>query len=177
MKLKQHLFITGFMGSGKSTLGKKTAALLNCHFIDLDVIIEQKANKPISRIFEEEGENKFRELESICLSEAIKQDPCVISLGGGTVCFNNNLELIKRSGILIYIQLPSKVLADRIAASKEKRPLLDNLHEQERLSTIEQLLEKRKPFYEQAHITLNGLNLNPQLIQSSFFDYSQKHNL
>src|SRR4051812_45149734 len=103
------------MGSGKTTAGNKLAALLKTRFIDLDAYLEKRENRTIPEIFQEEGEKKFRDLETKYLEEIIMiKDPLVISLGGGTACFNENLNIIKENGLLIYIELPATVLADRI---------------------------------------------------------------
>lgn len=176
MRSDQHIFLTGFMGSGKSTAGKKLATLLKTRFIDLDAYLEKRDNRTIEEIFEEEGEEKFRELETKYLKEVIRlKEPHVISLGGGTVCFNDNLETIKNNGLLIYIQLPVAVLADRIKQSTTSRPLLKSLSEEELIKNISDILENRKGFYEQAHITVNGLNLTPQLIQQKILGFSKEN--
>jgi shikimate kinase len=176
MKLNQHVFLTGFMGSGKTTAGKKLATLLKTRFIDLDDYIEKRENRTIPAIFEEEGEAKFREVEKNYLAEILRlKDPHVISLGGGTVCFNNNLETVKKNGHLIYIELPVAVLADRIKQSKLTRPLLKNLSARELIKNIEEILAERRKFYEQAHIIVNGLNLTPQLLRQKLIDSVQEN--
>jgi len=176
MKLKQHVFLTGFMGSGKTTAGKTLATLLKTRFIDLDEYLEKKENRTIPEIFEEDGEEKFRELETKYLTEILKlKDPHVISLGGGTVCFNQNLELVKKNGQLVYIELPINTLAERIKESKFTRPLLKNLSTEELIKNIEEILSERKKYYEQAHITVNGLNLTPQLIQQKLFGSAKEN--
>jgi len=176
MKLKQHVFLTGFMGSGKTTAGKLLAPLLKTRFIDLDEYLEKKENRGIPEIFEAEGEAKFRELETKYLSEILKlKDPHVISLGGGTVCFNTNLEVIKKNGILCYIELPAPALAERIKESKTTRPLLKNLSTEELIKNIEEILSVRKQFYEQAHISVNGLNLTPQLIRQKLIGFVKEN--
>ncbi|MDI1356210.1 MAG: shikimate kinase [bacterium] len=153
------------MGSGKTTLGKKLAPLLNYPFIDLDAFIEKKEKTSIPLLFRKWGEDYFRELESKYLLEAIQSSPSsVLSLGGGTVCNTVNLSLIKTNGLLIYIDLPVSVLADRIRDSKTERPLLQNLRDSELNHFIEEKLQERKPFYDQAHIKINGLNLNSHYI-------------
>lgn len=177
MKLKQHVFLTGFMGSGKTTAGKKLAPILKTRFIDLDEYIEKKENRSIPTIFEEEGEAKFREIETRCLGEVIKlKEPHVISLGGGTVCFNSNLETIKEKGLLIYIELPVEELAKRIKESKATRPLLKTLSDEELIKNINEILHERKKHYEQAHVIINGLNLTPQLLQQKILA-SNKENI
>ncbi len=164
------------MGSGKTTAGKALATLLKTRFIDLDEFIEKKEGRDIPTIFEEEGEAKFREIETKRLQEILKlKDPHVISLGGGTVCFNDNLELIKKQGTLLYIDLPVNVLAERIKESKFTRPLLKNLSSEELINNIEEILTERKKFYEQAHILINGLNLTPQLILQKLGVYEKEN--
>lgn len=174
MKLKQHIFLTGFMGSGKSTAGKALATLLKTRCIDLDDYLEKKEGRTIPEIFESEGEEIFREIEKKCLTDLLKlKDPHVISLGGGTVCFYDNLELIKSSGILVYIDLPIEVLANRIKESKLTRPLLKELSTEDLTKNITEILTVRKKYYEQAHITVNGLILSPQFLKQKISAYSQ----
>ncbi len=151
------------MGSGKSTLGKKTAPLFELSFIDLDDFIEEQEGKTISQLFQSLGESGFRKKEAHYLSQLIlSEEKKFIALGGGTVCFENNLEVIKSNGRLIYLHLPESALAKRLVNSKKDRPLLANLNEDEILVFIQILMAERKPFYEQAHKTVNGIDLNAQ---------------
>lgn len=165
------------MGSGKSTLGKKLAALLNYDFIDLDGFIENHSGKSVTDIFKQEGESVFRQMETDCLVSLFTKKSAVIALGGGTVCFNNNLAKIKEVGVLIYIELPAKTLAQRVRSSKTERPLLDKLNDNELVATIEKLLEERQKFYKQSHLIVKGLNLTAQDIYSALLEYSSKHNI
>jgi len=173
MALPNYIFITGFMGSGKTTFGKKLAALLKYDHLDLDQWIEENENITIEAIFKNEGEQFFRELETKYLKKIIEiKKSVVVSLGGGAICFNDNLNLVKKNGLLIYIKLSPLVLTNRIIKSKIKRPLLHNLNRKELLTEIKKLLLKRIKIYEQAHLIFNGLNLNPknvaQLAQKYF---------
>lgn len=164
------------MGSGKTTLGKKLAHLLNCPFIDLDAFIEKKEKRSIPQIFFESGEKQFRNIESMALKDAVATKTfSVISLGGGTVCKPSHLSLIKKNGILIYIDLPAQVLADRIRDSKTERPLLQKLQGPELLLFIETKLAERKPYYDQAHIKVNGLNLNPHFILEIILAFTKQN--
>lgn len=152
------------------------AALLNLPFMDLDAYIEKKENKPIPVIFETTGESTFREIETAALSDLLQlKSPHVISLGGGTVCFNGNLKCIKNNGYLIYIQHTVVTLTRRIQESDSKRPLLKNLSQEELSKTIEQLLAERRGFYEQAHIIVNGLDVTPQRIHQKLIDFVKGH--
>ena len=164
------------MGSGKTTLGKKLASLMELSFIDLDNYIETKENDSISGLFEKKGETAFRETEAARLEELLQQNqPSVISLGGGTICFHSNLEKIKKNGTLIYIDLPPKVLTERIKNGKTKRPLLQNVPAQHLLEFVERKLEERKSFYNKAHIIVNGLNLTPQLLYQHIIGSTEKN--
>jgi shikimate kinase len=164
------------MGSGKTTLGKETAPLLNLNFIDLDDYIEQQEKKSVSAIFDKQGEASFRLIEAQYLAEVVKiTTATLISLGGGTICFENNLTLIKKSGLLIYLELSAQDLAKRLVEGKNQRPLLKNVSEIDLPKIIEEKLEQRKKFYHQAHITLNGLNLTPKHLSHSIIEFKKKN--
>ena len=172
MALPNYIFITGFMGSGKTTFGKKLAALLKYDHLDLDQWIEENENITIEAIFKNESEQFFRELETKYLKKIVKiKKSVVVSLGGGAICFNDNLNLVKKNGLLIYIKLSPLVLTNRIIKSKIKRPLLQNLNRKELLTEIKKLLLKRKIFYEQAHLIINDLNLNPKNVAQLMQEY------
>jgi shikimate kinase len=144
--------LMGYMGSGKSTLGKKLAKKIQAPFVDLDMEIEKKEDKSIEQIFNEKGEAYFRKIESAVLSEILGNGgDVVLSLGGGTPCFNNNLMLIKKMSTSIYIKLPAITLVQRLNQSnKNIRPLIANLSQSELLPFIEQQLTEREEFYSKA---------------------------
>src|SRR5688500_7831796 len=108
------IFLLGYMGCGKSSAGKKLANKLGFEFIDLDEMIEKQYQKSVSEIFETEGENKFREYEHNCLKGLLDKENIVISLGGGTPCYYNNMELINTHGTSIYLKMSTEVLASRL---------------------------------------------------------------
>lgn len=167
----KHIFLCGFMGCGKSTHGKKMASILKCGFVDLDRYIQEKENKTIQFIFENEGEHEFRKLESHYLKEVIKkEEQHIISLGGGTVCFNNNLEVVKKNGILVYIEMPAKALAVRLQKSHQYRPLLNGLTPLQLPDFIENKLNERNQFYRQADIITDGVNINYLQLQRSILE-------
>lgn len=172
--LPRFIFLTGFMGSGKTTLGKKTASLLSYRFIDLDAFIESAGQKTIPDIFKEEGETAFRALETRHLETIITSsgDPVLVSLGGGTICSEKNLMLVKEAGLLVYIEMDEKALVSRLTQNAGGRPLLSQLKQEEIPDFVSARLKKRRPFYERAHLRVNGLNLTPQQLYSEILSAS-----
>ena len=173
MQFNKHIFLTGFMGCGKTSNGSKLAKLLKVNFTDLDYYIEQQQKITISSLFENFGETAFRRIEQACLKELIDtKKKSVIALGGGTICFENNLEIIKNAGLLVYIELPAITLQQRLENSKIKRPLLKNLSGQELLNYIAIKLAQREPFYNASHLKISGLNLTSQVLQQKISEYN-----
>ena len=144
------------MGSGKTTIGKQLAKKLDYSFIDLDQYIEEDLNTSISSIFSDKGEPYFRNIETSYLKKALELKNSVISLGGGTPCFNNNMDIIKISSKSIFIDLPVKMLADRLKNAKSKRPLINNKSDIELHDFIEALRSERAPCYNQADFKVKG---------------------
>lgn len=160
------IILMGFMGSGKSVFGRKLAKRLNLKFYDLDKYIEQKYKMSIPSIFNTFDETVFRNLETIELQKFATKHDFVLSCGGGTPCFNNNIETINKIGTSVYIELNSAALCDRLIKSKTKRPLIEGLKPEELQIKIEALLSHRQKYYEQAKIKISGINLSPdKLIQ------------
>lgn len=165
------------MYSGKSTVGKKLANLMNLKHIDTDKVFETKYNISISSFFEKYGENLFRELEHKILLETIKEDNCIISTGGGLPCFHNNIEIIKENGISIYLNMSPISIIHRINNSKKKRPLLQNKSPEELQEYIEKLLKEREILYNQANLKIKGEDPNIKEIQAELISYIQLNNL
>jgi len=149
------LFLIGFMGSGKTFTGKKLAVQIGYDFIDLDECIEKEEDRPISEIFKKEGETHFRELERLCLKKLGQHEKVVVATGGGTPCFFDNMEWMNAHGLTIYLNTPLEILLERLKNEKTHRPLIAGKMEEEWTVFIEQLLNHRKPFYEQAHLFVN----------------------
>ncbi len=153
------IFIIGFMGAGKTTLGKKLAAKLEYDFIDLDDFIQQKEGMSISDIFLELGENSFRNMESENLRLLGNIQNTLISVGGGTPCYHNNMDWMKKNGLTIYLQLDVNTLISRLKNSATNRPLLQKKSEEEMLDFISTRLDERKQFYEAAELIIPARNL------------------
>ncbi len=154
------LFLTGYMGSGKSTLGEKLASKLNYGFIDLDKFIESEYHQTIPQIFATKGESEFRAMEHNSLKKIIEKDNVIIACGGGTPCYYNNMELMNNNGITVYIKMSVDTLISRLLLAKEKRPLIENKTEPELRAFVSRQLEKREDFYHQAQYTVKGKDLN-----------------
>jgi shikimate kinase len=145
------------MGSGKTTIGRVVAKRLNMNFVDLDAQIENKHFKTVAQIFAEMGEEKFRELERNCLLEVADFENTVISTGGGTPCFFDNMEVMNAKGVTVYIDLSAKILSDRLKTTKiYKRPILAKYKGNDLKDFITENLEKRIPFYNLAKLRFSG---------------------
>lgn len=140
------------MGSGKSHIGKGLATLLNMEYCDLDVKIEEKAALSISNIFEQFGQEHFRLIEQTVLHETLSIENAVISTGGGAPCFFDNIDWMNTQGLTIYLKTPAELLAERLRSEMEHRPLLAHLSENELIQFIQEKVESRRQFYEQAQI-------------------------
>jgi len=151
------IFLIGYMGSGKSTVGKLLANKLGYSFIDMDAQIEANQFKTISQIFTDLGEEKFRQLEQKCLHEVSEFDDVVISTGGGTPCFFDNISYMNTNGLTVYLKYSAQELADRLGGIHvAKRPVLGNRQGEELLQFISEGLAKREPFYAQASYSVWG---------------------
>lgn len=175
MEDKKLLFICGFMSAGKTTHGKKLARNIGYHFIDLDQYTERKYHKSITELFAEVGEDEFRNIETESLNECIRDNQkTVIALGGGTPCFNHNIELLKKSGQLVYLQVDAETLLKRVTGAKANRPLLANQDEKDMLLYIQELLQKRAPYYEQADLTVYHNNLHEDEFKETILNFIKK---
>ena len=159
------IFLIGYMGSGKTSLGEKLADKLEHEFIDLDAYIEKEEGRTISQIFEEDGEDYFRKLERVYLHRIIDKEDVIISTGGGTPCFFDNMEQMNEYGKTIYINMHPKALIPRLKSSTVTRPLLEGKDDKEMLDYIFQSLRERERYYKKAHEVVTGYNLTAQKLE------------
>lgn len=152
------IFLIGFMGCGKSTLGKKLALKLGYQFIDMDKVIEASINMSIAEYFQKNGEDSFREVESLILKTTNLSENSVIATGGGAPCFFDNLQWMNANGTTIYLSLSPKSLAKRLESATDQRPVLQNLKGEALERFIAEKLKLREGFYKQAEIIVNGLD-------------------
>jgi len=155
---RDRIYLTGFMGSGKSTIGPIVANTIGYDFIDTDKEIERREGKSVNQIFERNGADYFRELERVLVQELSERVGMVVSLGGGTIADDVNLSIIKASGILIYLQTSPEHLFRRLK-NKTNRPMLrdeggDRLPPESLTTRISALFDEREPYYKQADIII-----------------------
>lgn len=153
------IFLIGFMGSGKTTIGKQLASRLGYRFIDQDTVIEKRFSMTVNEVFANLGESKFREAEHEVLLSLFDADNVVVSTGGGAPCFFNNMELMNQLGETIYLKGDPKTLLHRLRHTSGNRPLLKGKSESEMLQYISAKLHERECFYEQAKHTILTLDL------------------
>ncbi len=154
------IILLGYMGSGKSTVGKLLSKTIDYNSLDLDKVIEKQAGLSISEIFHQKGEIYFRKLEHQTLKEILKTDDnSIISLGGGTPCYANNMELFKQQNtITIYLNCTADELFDRLNFNKSKRPLIANMNAAALKEYIAKHLFERSFYYNQAQIKIDTNN-------------------
>ncbi len=161
------IFLTGYMGSGKSTLGKRLAKRLDYDFFDLDDYFEQKYKTSITLFFERFGEEHFRRLEHETLLEVINNySNIVLACGGGTPCYYNNINLMNQHGFTLYLKLSATALASRLSNSpfRYKRPMLKGLSRKELLAKVTSQLMEREIYYNQSQLIIEVFDLNPESI-------------
>lgn len=152
------LFLIGFMGSGKSYWGERLAAALSLPFFDLDEVIISREKRTIETIFNEDGEEYFRITEKDCLYNIAENtqnlDGFVVSCGGGTPCFFNNIEFMKKQGKVIWINPPIAILLERLMKEKKNRPALQGISDEQLLQHIKRKLGERKMYYSKADLII-----------------------
>ncbi len=157
------VYLVGFMGAGKTTIGKVLAKRLQWTFTDTDQVTEFELGMPLTSVFADLGELWFRHYEKKVLQKTTTLQNTIISTGGGTPCFENNMETIIESGLCVYLFLPPKAIISRLEKSKKPRPLVRELSGSELEKYVEKTFSDREKYYSQAHFTVDALN--PNLIQ------------
>ena len=149
------IILIGYMGSGKTTVGKALSKETGMMFYDLDWYIESRMRKTVSQIFAEKGEEGFRKIEYNMLHEVAEFEDVIISCGGGTPCFFDNMEYLNQQGDVIYLKATPETLYKHLLMAKVERPLLKDKTPEELIAYITEHLKERAPYYEKAHYTLD----------------------
>jgi len=154
------VFIVGYMGSGKSTFGKRLARQMDYDFIDLDKLFEETYKICISNFFIKYGEEMFRKIEHELLMKHLGHSNSVVSCGGGTPCYFDNMDLMNAAGLTVYLSLTPAALVNRLENSRKERPLLQKLPGTDLLEKISNHLQQRESYYLQAQMVVDGLSIN-----------------
>lgn len=164
----KRIIIIGYMGSGKTTVGHAMSQELGLPFYDLDWYIETRMHRTVKQIFDEKGEEGFRKIEHNLLHEVAEFEDVIISCGGGTPCFFDNIDYINRQGETVYLKCTTDVLYKHLKMGKTVRPLLLNKTPDEVKTFIEAQLKQREPFYAKAkHIVDVSLMDNKEKIKTT----------
>lgn len=150
----EKIFLIGLMGSGKSFWAKKMSKWIKSAGYDLDALIEMNEEKTIAEIFAEDGEANFRKTETKILKWFKEKKKYVLATGGGTPCFNENMQWMSKEGVVIWLDESLEVLVQRLMKEKEHRPLIAKLNEQQLATFLQEQLINRFSFYQQAHYRL-----------------------
>ena len=151
----RRIIIIGYMGAGKTTVGKALSKQLNMPFYDLDWYIESRMRKTVKEIFDERGEEGFRIIEHNLLHEVAEFEDVIISCGGGVPCFYDNMDYMNQKGDTVYLKATPEVLYGHLKMGKSVRPLLQNKTSEEVKEFIKEQLQVREPFYSKAKYTLD----------------------
>ena len=154
------IFLIGMMGSGKSYWAEKLKWKLKIPAYDLDALIEMMEEKTVAEIFEEDGEEYFRKAEAKMLRLFAEKKEFVLSCGGGTACYHDNIKWMNKNGITIWLDEPVEILTERLLKEKNHRPLIKNLDDISLKEFLNRKLEERAIFYSQATYRLNEENIN-----------------
>lgn len=155
----KRVFLIGYMGAGKTTVGKVLSERLGLSFIDLDHYIEGRYHKTVGQLFAERGEDEFRDIERRMLREVAMFEDILVSTGGGTPCFFDNMDFMNESGKTVYLKVSVDELAKRLEICKTTRPVLKGRSGDELKQFIDDSLQKREPFYTKASLVFDAENM------------------
>ena len=170
--LQTPLYLWGFMGSGKSALGRRLAREWALPFYETDAMVEVRAAETISNIFRDKGEPQFRSYECEVLHSIPTNEPAIVATGGGLPCFEDNAEWMLQHGLTLFLALSTEELAARLERSHTPRPLLREKRGNELRSHIQQMLELREPIYRKAHIAIDANLASPEYLYSILMGYA-----
>lgn len=161
MAVMKPVFLIGYMGCGKTTLGEVLAQQMGVPFIDLDEYIERQQGMTIVEIFAREGEERFRQLEAAALGEVAAMDGVIIACGGGTPCHGNNMTLMNEMGVTVWLTTSPERITARLLLPEQrvKRPKFNDLPDEAFLPLVQRELERRSPYYNQASLQFDSTDI------------------
>jgi len=168
------IFLIGFMGSGKTTLGRELAGVMQMDFKDLDEEIEKNEGTTISELFQSKGEEYFRSKESFYMRSLEQTNNVIIATGGGTPCFYDNMQWMNDHGLTVYLNLPPEILFQRLRPQVDHRPLLKGKTDEELLQFIRERLKERSSYYGQSEIIVEGNSLSASGLQKQISVHLKK---
>lgn len=163
------VFLIGFMGSGKTTFGRKLASHTQLPFTDTDKAIADSLGISITDIFKSKGETWFRHQEASLIRTLT--EPCIVATGGGLPCFYGNMDWMNTNGTTVYLMYPVSALISRLLQTKQERPLLTGLSGKELEEKIANLFSEREAIYQQSKVVINGLKATPESVWHSVLQY------
>jgi shikimate kinase len=171
------IFLIGYMGCGKSSLGRKIARRADMRFVDMDSLIEEREGASVSDIFHYAGEEYFREKEREIIEEmAAAEDDVVVSTGGGVPAWRDNMERMNQIGTSVYLRRTAKQIASRLSPhGRYKRPKLRGLNDEELVAFMTENMAEREPFYSRATITLNCEEMSDERLVEVIIDLVKKN--
>lgn len=156
MQGMKRVFLIGYMGAGKTTVGKQLAARMGLSFIDLDAYIESRYHKTVRELFAEKGEDAFRTIERNMLHEVGDFEDVLISTGGGSPCFFDNMQFMNESGTTVYLKVSVGELTKRLEMCKQTRPVLQNRSGADLFRFVDESIRQREPYYTQAAVVFEA---------------------
>lgn len=164
---EKRVFMVGYMGVGKSTSGTRLAKLMGLPFFDTDAVLRDRHGCSITRLFEEQGEPAFRIMERDVLEELVRDHrQILVSTGGGTPCYADNMNFMRTQGTVVYLQMPADELAVRLEGRADQRPLIAGVSAAALPAFVAQHLAEREPYYSQAHITVDARHFDRDRMNS-----------
>lgn len=169
------IFLVGYMGSGKSSIGRPLAKRLGLDFVDTDTELERLSGVKVADFFAARGEAEFRRAESEILQELTLRNDLVVATGGGLPCFNDNMEAMNRAGLTIYLKMTPEKLLRRLENGRDKRPLLRGKNDEELLAFITESLAAREPVYARAKLIVACETMTDEYIANHVALYVENH--
>lgn len=167
MEVNNNIVLTGFMGTGKSSVGRRLASRLGYRFVDTDTLIVDKAGLPIKEIFEQSGEPRFRELEREAIGNISRESGLVIATGGGVVLDDINMSNLRNNGVIVCLTATPEIIMER-TEGRTDRPLLNTSEREQR---VRELLEFRRQFYEKADLTVDTSSMRVDEVIKVILDF------